>query len=583
MESKGLKNVLSCFGLILAGALLYSLSNPGFIVKQGFAPAAWIMYVPYLFLIKKCTFKSVWFFSGLYGIFAVGLYAYWLYNYSSICLVLVLIIAFVGMILFGLLIKAIDYMFLKNAWLVQFIALCAFDYVRTLGFLGCHYGIAAYTQWSFEPVLQSAGIAGVFGLNAFVIFSSCVIFAFLSKLQDKKRLVKIMISDNTHYEGPSYVNYVSDNEKRLKNTSLVLPVVGLVIWSCLFVLMIIYGSSVLEKDHDYDYVKVAAVQHNDIPENSGMESYTQNVQDLIRLTDEALEINPDIDMVIWPETAVVPSVMYNYNRTDKNERETLIHHLLQYIDSRTPSFVIGNQHIVTDKSGANKKYYNSALLFTPQKNVIPPAPQIYSKNHLVPFSEHFPYEKYFPHIYKTLLDYEKFFWTPSDELKVFNEKGLSFYTPICFENSFPELTRKALKMGARSVFCLVNDSWSKSLGCQYQHLAMAKFRAVENHVPVVISAVSGQTAIIDYNGQITAMALPFTKTYVVGQVPVIPQDQKPTLYNKIGDILGYGMAFLLLAVLLIRIFVDIIVYIIYGRLQGIKKKEYHYFWLRNRI
>ena len=113
-------------------------------------------------------------------------------------------------------------------------------------------------------------------------------------------------------------------------------------------------------------------------------------------------------------------------------------------------------------------------------------------------------------------------------------------------------------MGARSVFCLVNDSWSKSLGCQYQHLAMAKFRAVENNVPVAVSSVSGQTAFIDQNGKVISVAIPFTKSYVIGELPVIQSERKPTVYNKIGDVFGYGIAFLLLVVLIIRGLIAII-------------------------
>ena len=156
------------------------------------------------------------------------------------------------------------------------------------------------------------------------------------------------------------------------------------------------------------------------------------------------------------------------------------------------------------------------------------------------------------------MEKEKFFWTPGEEIKIFETNGLNIYTPICFENTFPYLSRKAYKNGARCLFCLANDSWAKSESCQYQHFAMARFRAVENHIPVVISSVSGQTAIINQKGQIQAMANPFTKTYVTGELSVIPMEQKPTVYNTIGDIFGYGAAIILLIVLIIRGLIAII-------------------------
>ena len=54
------------------------------------------------------------------------------------------------------------------------------------------------------------------------------------------------------------------------------------------------------------------------------------------------------------------------------------------------------------------------------------------------------------------------------------------------------------------------------------------------------------------------MANSFTKTYVISELPVIPLEQKPTVYNIIGDIFGYGAAILLLVVLIIRGLIAII-------------------------
>ena len=58
--------------------------------------------------------------------------------------------------------------------------------------------------------------------------------------------------------------------------------------------------------------------------------------------------------------------------------------------------------------------------------------------------------------------------------------------------------------------------------------------------------------------QLKAMANSFTKTYVISELPVIPLDQKPTVYNTIGDIFGYGAAIILLIVLIIRGLIAII-------------------------
>lgn len=558
MEHKTVNNIPACCLLVISGAFLFAFSNPNLILTKGFALTAWVMYVPYFFLVKKSELKNIWLYSGFYGSLSVFFYAYWLYNYNPLCLVIALVLSFLGMAVFGLLLKFIQGLFRKNYWFIWFLTLCSFDYLRTLGFLGFHYGLPAYTQWNVNIILQSVSVFGVFGLNMVIVFCSSLIFAFLSKVEDKKIILHKMISDNKHYDGATYVNYVSENDRLLKYTSLKAPVIGAVLFTITMIFMLVYGGVKLKKSEYSKTITVAAVQHNESPDSNSLESFRESLQNLISLTDEALEINPQIDIVVWPETAFVPSIIYHYNQTENTERKKLVTYFLNYMNSRSPSFVTGNQHISVDNNGSNKKYYNAALLFNPGQNVMPPTPELYSKIHLVPFSEYFPYENFFPHLYKTLLEREKFFWEPGNKVKIFSSAGLDFYTPICFEDTFPQLCRQAYNEGARAFFSLSNDSWSKSLACQYQHLGMAKFRAVENHVPVVISSVSGQTAVISPDGIISAMAEPFRKTYVISSIPLVEKDQKPTIYNKMGDFLGYGTAFFLLAVLLIRIFIAII-------------------------
>ena len=560
MDSKKIRinNFLLCSSLVIFGALLFALANPNVIFKQGLPFAGWFIYVPFLYLIKKSSVKICWLYSGIYGVLCVCSYAYWLYNYDPLCLFIAIPVSFIATALLELALKGIEKLFIKNGWLVQFLALCTFDYLRTLGFLGIHYGLAAYTQWKFNSLIQFTSVAGIFGLNAVINFSSVIIYTFISKLEDKKYLQHRMISDDKHYEGATYINYVSENSRKMEYASLKLPVVCLCIWFVLLVLILIQGRVKLNKNQDYKTVTAVAIQHNDNPNENGIDNFNESIQSLMQLTDEALEMNPDIKLVIWPETAVVPSIIYHYNNNQNTDRKKLVTHVIDYFENHNVSFITGNQHIEINSSDGNKKYYNSALLFTHNQIGNTVNPDIYNKIHLVPFSEYFPYEKYFPHIYKTILAKQKYFSVPGTEIKIFNTSGLSIYTPICFENTFPDLCRNAYKNGARCFVCLVNDSWAKSEACQYEHLAMAKFRAVENGVPVAVSAVSGQTAFINENGIIMAMAVPFTKSYVTGELQVIDANKKPTVYNKIGDVFGYGIAFLLLVVLIIRGFIAII-------------------------
>ena len=153
--------------------------------------------------------------------------------------------------------------------------------------------------------------------------------------------------------------------------------------------------------------------------------------------------------------------------------------------------------------------------------MIPPEPEVYSKIHLVPFTEYFPYEKQFPALYKFLLDGDTHLWTPGDEYKVFEHDGLRFSTPVCFEDNFGGDLRNFKKSGTGAFFNLSNDAWSKSKRCQVQHLKMAVFRSVENHIPSVRSTASGETCFISSIGKIYQKIPSFTEGYAADYIPVI--------------------------------------------------------------
>ena len=137
-----------------------------------------------------------------------------------------------------------------------------------------------------------------------------------------------------------------------------------------------------------------------------------------------------------------------------------------------------------------------------------------------------------------LLEGDTHLWTPGKKYTVFNAAGLSFSTPVCFEDTFGNGARKMVNNGACAFVNISNDAWSKSASCQNQHLAMAVFRSIENRVPSVRSTASGQTCIIDCSGKIIAQTEPFTQSYCTGNIPVIPNNAGKTVYTVIGDLFG---------------------------------------------
>jgi apolipoprotein N-acyltransferase len=310
--------------------------------------------------------------------------------------------------------------------------------------------------------------------------------------------------------------------------------------------VVIYGLAAPRDYGDAPTVKAVLVQHNsdpwksDDPALDDTAAYRRDLETLQRLSDAALAAHPDAALVVWPETAFVPRIAWHYRHRYDPRRFALVEDLLRYLDAAPVPFVIGNDHAVDgyQRDGAwGTVDYNAVLLFEPGKNVVPPEPLVYEKIHLVPFTEYFPFEKQFPALYAGLLNGDTHLWEPGKEAKVFTLGDLVFATPVCFEDTFGGLGRAFVNAGARAFVNLSNDAWSKSLACQYQHLSMAVFRSVENRVPAVRATASGQTALIDPNGRVAAMAKPFSEEFLAVDVPVV-KEWKKTVYTRAGDWCG---------------------------------------------
>jgi apolipoprotein N-acyltransferase len=221
---------------------------------------------------------------------------------------------------------------------------------------------------------------------------------------------------------------------------------------------------------------------------------------------------------------------------------------LEYLEKQTVPFVIGNDDARREPSlnpvWDHRVDYNAAILFEGRE-----IRTIYRKLHLVPFTEHFPYERQLPIIYRALRNADTHFWEKGNEVTVFDISGVKFSTPICFEDTFGYISRDFVKNGAELIVNLSNDAWSNSLSCQMQHLSMAVFRTVENRRSMVRSTSSGQTCAIDPNGRILVMAEPFTEAWLSAEVPVL--NSPLTFYTRHGDYLGKaftGIVFFLLII-----------------------------------
>ena len=543
-----IKNSFKNLILLFITALLFFLSHPNFLSNKGFFLLAYFMYFPLLILVNRLKFRESFFYGLLYGVLAYCLFTYWLATFHPMgILVISFLYGFQYAILFPILVsvKIIlkkqnlnEEKYIKKLYFLQWLILCAYEFVKTFGFAGFHYGLAAYTQWTVKPLIQIVDLVGVWGLSALVLFPSALLFAFFARLLELKNN---SIEKNTKFSKIFFF----ESFKLIKIPAL--------IWLIIFSLSLIYGFIVQKNYANYPKKTIIAIQSNVDPWIGDYSVYKNNLLTLMRLTnqalDEAKEKNLKPELIVWPETAFIPRIEWHYAKRLNPESFEQVKMLLDFIEKLPIPILLGNDYGIEgyDKLGDYRILdYNSALLFFPGKNVIPPKPEMYKKNHLVPFTEHFPFEKTFPKIYKALLNGDTHMWEKGIEKNILEIEGLAFGAPICFEDTFGYIGREFVNNGAQAFVNMSNDAWSKSLPCQYQHLSMAIFRSVENRVPQVRSTASGQTCFIDPNGRITSMAKPFTEAYIIDTIPIIENLQK-SLYTLLGDYLG--IFFVLLAVI----------------------------------
>ncbi len=509
---------LSLFVLSVA---LFALSHPNPIVARGLSFLAYIAFLPLFLLIKRVSFPAVFAWGCLYGIFSYSAFGYWLSSFHPLSLYLLAAAYGLVFLLLAPLLKLAVTLFPRNGYVVQWALMIGYEYLKTLGFMGFPYGIIGYTQWEYPQIIGIASIFGVWGVSALVAFPSAWLARVLGEcppLGDRRETAVFLTS------------FFRETRARF---------LAILLWAIAFVATLAYGVFAPRDWENAPRVTIALVQPNTDPWLGGMDAYRENFQTLARLSGEALSAHPELALIVWPETAFIPRIDWHYRYREDRAAFELVSDFLSWVDRLPVPLLTGNDdaEMGFDDGVLDRVDYNAALLFTPRTNVIPPRPERYRKIHLVPFTEHFPYRDAFPGIHDFLLRNDTHFWAQGTDPVVFSSGGLRFSTPICFEDAFGRLSRDAVNRGSRAIVNISNDAWSMSVSCQYQHLAMSVFRAVENGVPLVRATASGQTAVVDPSGAVTAMAEPFTETALVGTIPAL--DALPvTPYRFWGDLWG---------------------------------------------
>lgn len=520
---RSLRTVCSEVLVLLVSAFVLSMAFPGFMTAAGIGFIALVALIPVFMVIKNTTFKCVWFYGFLFGMCYYFFFNYWLKGFHPLAILIAPIIKGFEMMLLFLALKAAVFFFPKKGYLLQPLIWTAYAYLAESWFAGYPYGNIVYALYRYRVLIQIADITGVWGILFLMVLPQAFVGNFLlGKLRNASFSIKAYLRKEIVFE---------------------------LIYALLVIASIIYGCIRLSywTDRPADKTwRVATVQHNHDSWKGGYETYRQNFNNLRRSTLESISANPDI--VVWSETAFVPSVSWHMNYYKEGsgweDIANLTREFVSFGEELPVPLLTGNPKGVIDdetkpaydeEGNQNRVDYNTVILFDDGKIV-----EEYAKQHLVPFTEHFPYQKQMPWLYNLLLANDYNWWETGTEQVVFDLDGIKFSTPICYEDSFGNLNAQFVANGADVIVNMTNDNWSKKTAAEWQHAAIAAYRSIETRKSMVRGTNSGITCLITPDGKIHDPMVPFTRGWHLYEVPVYTHENySDTFFVKHYDLFAF--------------------------------------------
>jgi apolipoprotein N-acyltransferase len=362
----------------------------------------------------------------------------------------------------------------------------ALEFLRSFLLSGFPWATLGYSQQSHLSLIQSADLFGPYGLSFLLILSNATLAATVPLLQQKRwrhlpwpalLVTVILFAANLGY-GFFRLEGQPDLRKRTLQTLLV--------QGCI--------DQSVKWDPAYQARTVAIYRNLSLGRG-----------------DEG-----PVDLVVWPESAVP-----FYFQEGGPLTEAVVQVPLKtgaYLLLGSPAYEVVNRR---------ERYLNSAFLLSPEGTRLGRSDKV----HLVPFGEYVPFGRFLPFVDKLVVGIGDFSPGTVSPLPM---NGARIGVLVCFEAIFPELARDYVRKGSDLLVNITNDAWFGRSSAPYQHLAMSRFRAVENRIWLVRAANTGISAIVAPSGRIIARSPLFERLALRGPVGL---GARPTLYTRFGDIL----------------------------------------------
>jgi apolipoprotein N-acyltransferase len=394
----------------------------------------------------------------------------------------------------------------------------ALEMLRARIFGGFPWNLLGVSQYQLTPLIQITSFTGVYGVSFLVVWFSLALYS-----------AALMI-----FQHPA--------KRHVWQAEIVLPLL-VIVGGCVGGFFALNRSVAAEK-----FLRVTAIQPS-VPQTliwSSSED-AKRFQELLELSQRAL--TNQTDLLLWPESAV-PSI-----------DEPTYQAINQFAQSNHVWIILNGDDVELHPTATN--FFNSAFLVGPDGQRW----QVYHKRDLVIFGEYVPLANWLPFL--------KWFtpitggWTSGDKPATFElERRTPFRRAndsdaqpaetvlgapvktsplICFEDTFPGTARAAAQDDVDFLVNLTNDGWFGDSAEQWQHMAGAVFRAVENGLPLLRCANNGVTCLIDGHGRMIkifrdAHGSEYGPGALTVEIPLLQSGEKsaPTFYNRHGDWFGWG-------------------------------------------
>jgi apolipoprotein N-acyltransferase len=357
------------------------------------------------------------------------------------------------------------------------------------GYFG--WNLFGYSQAAWPVLIRSAAVAGVWFISFVIVCVNVLLFEAIS---------------------------VRRSLRTLRNA---------VVLAFVFILSWLLGTRTIDRAMaSSESLSVTLIQPN--VTRAEKDGFGARLRILDRLRKLTLQARTDT-LLIYPEAAW-PGVL------DDEDRAGLFTEFVRSLER--PSLFGAVERL-------DGRYYNSVLMVESDAVIAGRYPKI----RLVPFGEFVPLRSWFSFI--DALN-EVGDMSPGTGPVLFGYKGAFVAPVICFEDVFPEMVAGAVRAGATVLVNVTDDSWFGGHPQAWQHLLIARVRAIENARSLIRAANTGVSCVILADGSIRSTVIDAGRdVFVTGITEAeVPVSGELTPYSRFPSVFPLTAALLLGACLL---------------------------------